>query len=885
VASVPNAERFRQAVLERRRAAGRTQQQLARAIGLHPDVLSHKLHQHGARLTAAEVTAIVKTLAGWGAVASRAEVRTLLALMAVPPHAIPEQAWGAPPLGTLPPDPGPPPDAALSPSPGVLPEGQQPVLADHVPAGPGASVPAADAGRAAEPDAGQAGHTDARSAAEKGTRPASSRLTPIPLPVPLTPLVGRAAEVAAVAAAVSASRLITLTGTGGTGKTRVALRVAAELAATFPDGAAFADLAPLSDPDLVAVTLLRALGVTPHSAAHAEDQLAGALAPAALLLVVDNMEHLVEQAPLLDRLLAAAPRMHLLVTSRIPLALYGEHQVRVPPLGVPAGRDAADDPAASEAVQLFIQRARAVVSGFAPVGEELAATAAICAALDGLPLAIELAAARVRLYPPQALLTLLRDRLSLLTGGPRNLPQRQQTIRAALDWSDALLPGPAQELFACLGVFAGPFDADAAAAVRGVPDSPNGASEPQPMLDQLAALADHSLLEVIPGLTPRFTQLAIVREYAQARLAESGQADQVHDRHLRYYLALASQARVGVHGPMPAAWVDRLEAAFADIRGALDWARARGQADGSCLADGLRLATAVGPVWRRRGSLAEGALHLERLLALDPRPGSVTQAVRAQALLEASAMACFRGDCPDTTALAGDGLRLCEELGDLAGMAWAHRYLGEAALTAGDLPAARPHFELQHDLARQAGDIWIQASAANMLAQVSRYQHRYDQATRELRQALDGFRAADDPDGAATVLNSLGEVARDAGRPDQARALFQDALRGHRQVRNNRGIAADLEGLATTAAHQGEARAALVCLGAAQALRQANGGPLLPPEQAIIDRLLAASLDSLPPPEREQALTDGSTFPLDQIIAAALDASPPPPVARRASQN
>ena len=204
-------------------------------------------------------------------------------------------------------------------------------------------------------------------------------------------------------------------------------------------------------------------------------------------------------------------------------------------------------------------------------------------------------------------------------------------------------------------------------------------------------------------------------------------------------------------------------------------------------------------------------------------------------------------------------------------MAWAHRYLGEAALTAGDLTVARPHFELQHDLARHVGDAWIQASAANMLAQVSRYQRRYDQATRELRQALDGFRATDDPDGAATVLNSLGEVARDAGKPAEAQALFRVALRGHRQVGSVRGIAADLEGLATTAAQQSETRSALVYLGAAQALRQANGGPLLPPEQAIIDRLLEANLGSLSQPDREQALAEGRARPLDQIITAALD--------------
>ncbi|MGH3156734.1 MAG: hypothetical protein ACRDNF_09200, partial [Streptosporangiaceae bacterium] len=397
---VRDPERFRQAVRERRRAAGHTQQQLARAIGLHPDVLSHKLHQRGAGLTAADVIAIVTTLAGWGAVASQAEARTLLALMAVPPHAIPARVWAAPPLSDLPP--GPASDAPGSPAPAA-----------------GASAPGPD-------ERGSDGrHPDERSA-ERDGQDGGGHLLLAPVPVPVTPLVGRAAEVAAVVSAVTGSRLVTLTGTGGTGKTRVALRAAAELTSRFTNGVAFADLTPLGDADLVEVTLLRTLGLVPRSATAAEDQLAAALAPAHLLLVADNMEHLVERAPLLGRLLAAAPRLHLLVTSRIPLGLYGEHQVRVPPLRLPeATRAEASTAEASEAVQLFIQRARAVVPEFAPHGEALAATAAVCAALDGLPLAIELAAARVRLYPPQALLARLQDRMSLLTGGPRDGACRQ----------------------------------------------------------------------------------------------------------------------------------------------------------------------------------------------------------------------------------------------------------------------------------------------------------------------------------------------------------------------------------------------------------------------------------------------------------------------------
>jgi len=793
---------FREAVRARRRAAGRTQQQLARRVGVHPDVLSHKLRARGAVLTSADVTAIVTVLAGWGAVGSQAEARALLALMGVPPG-----TWADGPLGALPPgDPGQPP------------------------------------------------------ASQPGPEPARRGLSPVPLPWMLTSLVGRAAEVAAVAAAVAGGRLVTLTGTGGTGKTRVALQAARELADRFADGVAFADLAPVGDPGLLAVSLARAVGLTPQSAATAEGQLAAALRPARVLLVADNMEHLIEQTPLLGRLLAAAPGLHLLVTSRVPLGLYGEHQLRVPPLRLP---DQVGPAADSEAVQLFVQRARAVAPGFDPRGEALAATAAICAALDGLPLAIELAAARVRLYPPQALLPQLQARLPLLTGGPRDLPPRQQTLRATLDWSDALLSAEARDLFARVGVFAGPFDAAAAAAV-------SGPADPVAMTERLAELAGHSLLEVTPGPTPRFGLLATVREYALARLAETGQADAVRERHLGHYLALATQARTHPEGPQQGAWLDRLAAEFANIRAALDWARTRAEADGHHLDDGLRLATAAAPFWRRRGSIAEGALHLERLLALEAQHHTAAPASRAWAVLEASGLACFGGDYHATTGLARQGLELCGELGDLRGQSWAHRWLGTAALALGDLTTAEPHFHSHLKLAEQARDRWAEASAWSILAQVSRYQGRYDDATAQLRRAQQAFQAAGDPDGAAIVIISLGEVARDAGKPDRARDLFRQALRGNQQTGSKRDVAYELEGLATVAAMTGDGRAALTYLGAAQALREQSGRPIMPADQAILDRFLDPGVAALTPREREQALAEGRNRPLAQIIDQAL---------------
>ena len=781
-------------------------------------MLSHKLHQRGALLNAADVAAIITVLAQWGTVDSVDEARRLLALMEVPERAISAEAWTSGPLSVLSRDPAP------------------------------TGGPAARVGAAAVLNPAAAAN------------PSGSRLAPPPLPVPVTPLVGRAAEVAAVTAAVTACRLVTLTGTGGTGKTRVALQAAAELASQFPDGTAFADLAPVSYPDLVAVTLLRALGLTSQSAATAEDELAAALRPACVMLIADNMEHLIGQAPLLGRLLAAAPRLHLLVTSRVGLGLYGEHQLRVPPLRLP---DQAGRAATSEAVQLFVQRAQAMDQGFDPRGEALAAIAKICGALDGLPLAIELAAARVRLYPPQALLPQLQTRLPLLVGGPRNMPERQQTLRATLDWSDALLAPDARDLFARVGVFAGPFDAAAAAAVCGTAD-------PLAMTERLAELAEHSLLEVTPGLNPRFGLLATIREYSLARLAETRQADTVHERHLRHYLALALQARTHLDGPQQADWFDRLAADFANIRAALEWAQSRAEAGTGYLEDALRLATAAAPFWRRRGSMAEGTLHLERLLAIDARHRMAAPATRAWAALEASMLACFRGDYPAAVDLARQGLDLCTTLDDLPGQAWAHRFLGEAALARGDLITAEPHFRSQLELAELARDAQAEAVAWNMLAQVSRYQGRYPDATAQLRRAQRAFQAVGDPDGAAAVLNGLGEVARDAGEPDRARGLFRQALRGYQGTGSKRGMAYVLEGLATAAAMTGDGRGALTYLGAAQALREQSAGRLMPVDQAILDRFIGPGVAALTGPEREQVLAEGRSRPLAQVIDEAL---------------
>jgi predicted ATPase len=823
---------FREAVREHRRVVGRTQRQLARSIGLHPSVLSHKLNgRDNAVLTAREVVGIATALAGWGALVTRADLYALLEMMEVPPQAVPAAAWSSPPLRALRAGQ----DAAVS----------RPVPArrDHE------WVPAPSEKRLVPPE-------------EPAARP--PRVAPPPLPAPVTALIGREHERAEVAAALATSRLVTLTGIGGTGKTRLALQVARDVAGDFADGVAFADLAPVRNPALLATAMARALGLTPTSAEAAEVHLVDALRDRELLLVVDNLEHLLDETQLLARVLAAAPAVRVLATSRIALRLYGEHIVRVPPLYLPGPGGTGISAHDSEAVQLFIARARAVRPDFAPDAGEFAAVGGICIALDGLPLAIELAAARIRLYSPDALLPLLRSRLALLTGGPRDLPHRQQTLRAALDWSYALLPPGEQRLFARLAVFAGLFDDAAAAAVAGKQDAG------LPMLGRLDALGEHSLLEVTAGDTPRFRMLQTVREYALARLAETGEIEAVYAAHLRHYLRVATAARDSLEGTDQGARLDRLQADLADIYAALDWARSRADSESAYLQDGLRLATAVAKLWRRRASVAAGRLHLERLLAIDTRTRTTAPAVRAWALIEAAALAWFAGDYPSAGPLASEALALCEALGDLSGQSWAHRYLGATALASGDLAAAEPHLVSQLGTARRAGDGRAEANAHNMLGQLRRYQGRYRQANIEFERALRVFRAVGDPDGAASVVNSLGEVARDTGQADLCRSLFRQALNDHRLIGSKRGIAADLDGIAAAAALDGEGRNALVYLSAAQGLRDTCGWQLTPIEQAALDRLFDTAAAALSPGQRQDAIAEGRNRPLAHVIDQAL---------------
>lgn len=810
--------RFRDGVRTYRRSVGRSQQQLAAAVGVHPNVLSHKLNGHGrALLTAPEAIRIVTTLAGWGALETRSAAEELLAAAGVPAHAIPAAAWTKAPLSALPAE---PPGTATSSAPRM----QAPVRTS-----------AGDSGR----------------------------LRLARLPAPRTRLIGRQDERRDIARALDTARLITLTGVGGTGKSRLAVQVAADVADRYPDGVGYVDLSPVRDPALLATALATACGLAPPAATDAESVLIDAVADQHVLFVVDNLEHLVEGAPTLGRLLAAVPGLQVLATSRVALRLYGERTIRVPPLAL-TGRST-DRPDDSDAVRLFVERAAAAGYDFGATQDELRVISQICAAVDGLPLAIELAAAKTRMYAPRELLPLLQSRVSVLQGGPRDAPDRQQTLRATLDWSFALLSPSSQRLFGCVGIFAGRFDVAAAATV-------NGETDHATVGDLLAELGDHSMVEIGTGPGPRFALLQTVREYALARLAERGDEDAVERRNLCHYLAQA-RALPARAGTARSDALASLEAVYPNIRVALDYALNRGAADPASLNDGLLLAAAVSPMWLYRGPLAEGLLYLQRLLAVDQ--SGVDAAARAGAVLRLCALACFAGDYELAANYGRQCIELFQHLDDQHGLARAYRYCGEVSYALGDLDAAATMFERALQTARGSGDQEGQGHAANMLGQLLRHQGALNDARRYLCDAVARFIRAGFPTGVGSTLHSLAEVSRDQGNLDEATQLVHAALRISDATGDTRAIAYIFEALASLASLQGGHVQALRHLGTAHAIRERLGARLAPVDQGALDRFMAATFAVTTAADQQIAFAYARSIPVETAIRDVLSEALP----------
>jgi len=612
------------------------------------------------------------------------------------------------------------------------------------------------------------------------------------LPAPLTGFVGRQRESGQVTALLDDHRLVTLTGPAGAGKTRLALHVAAATADRYPDGARQADLAPV-DAALVGGTLARALGVVPQPGRALRDSLREAAGRARCLLVVDNCEHVVaDVATLVADLLGAGGPLRILATSREPLGVPGEVSFPVGPLPVPPARASPRAATAGtyDAVRLFVERAAAASPGFTLTDANAADVATLCRRLDGLPLAIELAAARVRSFPPADLVAHLDRRFDLLAAGARTAPPRHRTLRAAIDWSYALLDDEERELFDQLGVFPSDVDFPAVAAVCRVGDA-----DASVLLRLLPALVDKSLVATTQdGASVRYRLLESLREYAAARLAASG-AEPVRRRHADYYLGLAEQAAAHLRGPEQAAWLERLDAEHDHIRAALAWLLERGDAD-----LGLRLALAVWWFWQVRGFFTEGRRWLERLLAAAPH---VPDATRAAALRAVGVLAVREGDYPVAAGALRECLDISRSAGDRRQTLLALTGLGMVSWRRGEFDAATRLWQECRDLSDRLSDPLLAANSLNNLALVAREQGDYDRAAALWQECLRLYRRERHTEGGAMALGNLGQLEAEREDYPAATERYARSVALHEQLADGRSLAIELARLGSLAAVRG----------------------------------------------------------------------------------
>jgi predicted ATPase/class 3 adenylate cyclase len=723
------------------------------------------------------------------------------------------------------------------------------------------------------------------------------------LPAQTTQFIGREDEVQEIGEILKERnvRLLTLTGPGGTGKTRLSQEAAAEMLDIFPDGVFFIPLAPISDPELVPTTIARTIGVREGGGLPPLENLKSFLKDKHMLLLLDNFEQVMDATVGVSELLLAAPNLKLMVTSRIPLRIRGEQEFPVPPLDVPSMKMEIEEISEIECVQLFVALAQAANPRFEFNEGNAAAVSEICRRLDGLPLAIEIAAARSRMLSPQAILKRLDESLKLLTGGPKDLPARQQTLRGAIDWSYELLETPDRMLFARLGVFVGGFTLEAAEVVC----NPQGELD---VIGSVETLLDNSLVKLASAEEdePRFELLQTIREYALEKLVDNGEFDELRQYHAGYFDQKSDEFMWQLYSARSVEFLKFLETEQDNFRAALNWSLESPDRTGV----GVQIAYRIFWFWYRYGHFHEGREWSERLLVQTVEMSN--HPLRGMALTTASMMAMWEGDlnvAADYVLESVDIWRVLEEPEGMGfalltvgvvllnqgqddrarpyleetvevireiGATWfegtALVHLGNVALGQGDIAAALDYLERGEKIARQIGDPWQIAFAVNNRGEVARVLGEYDKAKRYYVETEQFYRQADAIGDQARLVHTMAYIAQHEGDLETAESRFRESLESFLELGNKRGIAECLAGLAGLAAERGQFEWAVPLLAASEALLTSFGAAWWPADRVEFEHSLEVTRSALEPVEFEALWNEGQSFSLEQAVKYAEDA-------------
>jgi non-specific serine/threonine protein kinase len=630
----------------------------------------------------------------------------------------------------------------------------------------------------------------------------------------------------------------------------------------FGDGVFFVNLAPIAEPGLVVSTIAQTLGVKDAGGQPVIENLKSYLKDKRLLLLLDNFEQVLGAAPAISELLSATTGTKVLVTSRAALHIRGEKEHLVSPLSLPDPKHL--PPAARleqyEAVRLFIERATDVTPGFEVTNENAPAVAEICARLDGLPLAIELAAARIKILPPQAMLSRLDSRLKLLTGGARDLPARQQTIRNTIEWSYDLLDERERRLFRRLGVF------KSGSSLQAIEEVCNAERDlGLDVLDEVHSLVDKSLLRQVEGAggEPRFLMLETILEFSREKLEESGEGDGIRMQHAAFLLKLVEEAEAQLRGPHQVEWLDRIEMEHDNVRTALGWCKPIGQAEW-----GLRMVAALYQFWIVRGYYSEGGAWFAQMLSL---PGGEEQSkIRAWALHGAGRLATRYGKYADAAALYEEGLSIFRRLGINEGIANVLDGLASITWIQGDQTRARAYFEESLALSRELGDNWLVAGLLNNIGELERGMGNYSSASAYYEEAMTIQRQVGEHRTLSVTLANLGQVLQRCGDYGRATELLKEGLIMCAEIDFKETSLLCLSGLAGVASDKDPQRSAIL-LASVQALRGSMDLVFWPTDRENYDYNLSATRARLDEAAWQAAWAEGRAMSMEQVIAYALE--------------